>query len=345
MILGFGEMAEDTTDSALQSLTRVQNFDVSRLAGVERLGAELNFREAVEPANRVISLFNQFPSQYLTELPASQQQRMKEQADAFYNVLEQILSFDPKQSDAYGARTALISNVEQQYDAVFKALSGLIAYGASRLRDFSALERDARASIQAAKDRADDATKALEGQQAEAERILADVRRVAAEQGVSQQAIYFKEEAEAHERDAEDWRWKTIYVAAALVVFAVFSIFLHKIPKLVPETPYDAFQLGLSKILIFGVIAYVLLLCARNFLSHKHNAIVNKHRYNALLTFTALANAANGPEPRDIVLSYAAACIFSPQDTGYVKANPAPEVPVGLVQTLPRLVGGTSPAN
>jgi hypothetical protein len=104
--------------------------------------------------------------------------------------------------------------------------------------------------------------------------------------------------------------------------------------------------LGLSKILIFAVLAYMLLLCARNFLSHKHNAIVNKHRQNALLTFNALVAAAGTEERRDVILTYAAACIFSPQDTGYTKAGAGPqsEMPLNIIQALPKLMSGGSHA-
>jgi hypothetical protein len=210
------------------------------------------------------------------------------------------------------------------------------------LHDFEALERQARASVQAAEDRAAEATRQLEIHQEEAKRILDDVRRVAAEQGVSQQAIYFQNESSAHEDQAKRWQWNTIYVAIGLGVYAVISATAHKWSFLTPAGPYDAFQLGLSKILIFGVIAYMLFLSARNFLAHKHNAIVNRHRYNALLTFTALSDAARGPENRDIVLTHAAACIFAPQETGYTKGHSQPESVASVVQALPRLLASPS---
>jgi type II secretory pathway pseudopilin PulG len=95
------------------------------------------------------------------------------------------------------------------------------------------------------------------------------------------------------------------------------TAFAHKWSWLAPTSSYEAVQLGISKILIFGVIAYMLVLCARNFLSHTHNAIVNKQRQNALMTFKELADAARDEESKDVVLTHAAACIFAPQDTGY----------------------------
>jgi hypothetical protein len=187
------------------------------------------------------------------------------------------------------------------------------------------------------RDHAEYLTKELEGQLADAERILEDIRKTAAEQGVSQQASYFKAESVEHDQNADAWRKATIRLAIASGIFAALSTFFHKIPFLTPQTTYDAVQLGISKVLVFAVLAYMLFLSARNFLSHKHNAIINKHRQNALLTFKALADAAGGEEKRDIVLTYAAACIFAPQETGYSKGGSQSDLPTNIIQAIPKI--------
>jgi hypothetical protein len=74
---------------------------------------------------------------------------------------------------------------------------------------------------------------------------------------------------------------------------------------------------------------------AKNFLSHKHNSIVNKHRQNALMTYSALADAASSEEAKDIVLNHAASCIFSPQETGYIK-NESAGNNKSIVELLPK---------
>ncbi len=198
--------------------------------------------------------------------------------------------------------------------------------------------------MQRAKDDADALMKTLSAQQEDAKRILDEVRKVAAEQGVSQQASYFAEESKNHETQANQWRKWTIWTAVGLGVYAIISAVVHKLPWLAPTTNYEAFQLGLSKVLIFVVIGYMLILFARNFLTHTHNAIVNKHRQNALLTFNSLVDAAGGEERRDVILTYAAACIFSPQETGYTKGSAgSSEMPMSIIQALPKLASGGAP--
>lgn len=331
-------MTDELIEAARKSLERVQSFDLAMLPGTERLGQELNFREAIPSAEKLIRLLQQFPSQFIADLSASRIETIRTSSDSIFSILNEMLEFDTKLSDAYGRRAQLIESLTRQYDPTFENISPLIAYGSSRLRDFSALEREARSGVQAAKDEASAAVEQLKESQDEAKRILEEVRRVAAEQGVSQQATYFMSEGEKHETEATTWRTWTIYLACGLAGYAAASMFLHKIPWLIPVTTYDALQLGLSKVLIFGVVAYMLLLAARNFLAHKHNSIVNRHRYNALLTFQALADAAGREENRDIVLTHASSCIFSPQETGYSKTQSSTDSQTNIIQTLPRFL-------
>ena len=116
---------------------------------------------------------------------------------------------------------------------------------------------------------------------------------------------------------------------------------MHKWGWLRPDGAYETAQFVVSKVLLFGVVVYMLVLSARTLLAHRHNAVINRHRYNALLTFNALADAAKGPENRDIVLAHAAACIYAPQDTGYTKNQSHPETIGNVVQTLPRLMASS----
>jgi hypothetical protein len=325
--------------STRESLKRIQDFDVGSLPRVERLGEDFNFRAAVEPASRLMGLFKQFPDQYLDDLPTNKLNDMKSHADSTFNFFDQILKFDPKAAEAYQTRENLIRSLDNHYQTVFDAISPLISFGASRLRDYSQLEAQARSAVQSAMDVADAAAKGLQTQQDEAKRILEDIRKIAAEHGVSQQSMYFKAEFEKNEGDAETWRWNTIYLAIGLGLFALLSLFAHKLPVLAPSSVYDTAQLAISKVLIFAVIGFMLVLAARNFLSCKHNAIINRHRYNALLTFKALADAAGTEERRDIVLTYAASCIFAPQETGYSKTGEKTEIVPGIIQAIPKIGG------
>lgn len=325
------------------ALRRVQDFDPHSLVREADLG-KLALRGAVAPAQRVIDLFKLIRPSHVLFFPQNQQDTIRDQANAFFNLLDRTLKFDvesasPSPSEA---KDEIIRNLELQFQPIFDALFPLLSFASIRSLDFSQLERDARAASQAAKDSISKAVREIADQRTDADTLVSEMRTLAAEQGVGNQAIHFKTEADRHGESAETWRKYTINTAIGLAVYAILSLFLHNVPGLDAEGPYHAAQIAISKVLIFGVIAYMLILCAKNFLSHKHNEIVNRHRQNALATFTTLAEATSDAASSDIVLSHAASCIFSPQETGYTNPGGNPQEYIPSLQILPRIGQATS---
>ena len=135
--------------------------------------------------------------------------------------------------------------------------------------------------------------------------------------------------------ESSTWQTRTGWSSLVLFAVAVFFLFARNLGLDTDSTP-DAIQLAVAKVFVFATVSYAVYLCARNFLAHKHNAIVNKHRQNALLTYTTLAEAAHSRADQDVVLTYAAACIFGPQPTGYTREGGEgfrpPNSVIGLVK-------------
>lgn len=300
-----------------EALERVQTFDPETLDRVDDLGRELNFAEAVKPAEAIIAVYKRIPMSALPDFTDGQLNAILAQANADYNVFKQILDFSAASGDAVRTRTNILNNIQVRRDQLFDQVWQYVAYGVARITDTSLLETQARATIQGIEDQATKLTEQLNKAKSDADTALSAIRAVASEQGVSQQAIYFKDEALAQETLADRWLNYTYRFAAALGVFAILSLFLHKIEWIKPETNGEMFQLITSKVLIFTVLGYMLIMAARNYATHKHNAVVNRHRQNALLTYKALVTAAEDMGTQDIVLAHAASCIFSPQETGF----------------------------
>lgn len=325
-------------EEAKESLERMQRFSAESLARDTDLGARFSLSSAVEPANKLVRLYKQLGVSALDDFPEDILDQIKKQADADYNRFKQLLDFAPdQQQNPAQVRDQLVAQIEAAYRGAFQVLYTPIAYGASKSIDFQRMENEARASLQSVTDQAAGITEQLGKHQEQAEQVLRDVRKVAAEQGVSQQAIYFKDEAAEHKALADTWQGYTTKLAIGVGVYAVATLFLHKIPYFQPASSYDSVQLVASKLLIFFVLTYMLLLAAKNFLNHKHNEIVNKHRQNALMTFKALVDASKTEESRDIVLTHAASCIFSPQDTGYTKHHGSDSGP-SVTELIPKTV-------
>lgn len=334
-------MTNIATDDCAKSVKRIQDFDAQTLVRREDLG-QLSFINAVDPAQKLIDFFNLIPTDFLHEVPDNILEQIKQNSDTIFNIFGSIMNFSALHNSA-GERDNLIETLKNNFEPTFNSLHNVVSYLTSRKRDFSALEREARAATQAAKDAAEELKGELTKSGEDAQRILDDIRKTASEQGVSQKAIYFKDESEIHAKEADKWRKYTIRTATGLGFFAAFSIFVHKIPFLSPTNTYDSIQLTASKALVAASIGYMLILCARNFLAHKHNEILNKHRQNALLTFNSLVDATKDESKRDIILQSAASCIFSPQDTGYNRHGASGDSgTVKLVEIAPKMSGGSS---
>jgi hypothetical protein len=227
--------------------------------------------------------------------------------------------------------------LKDAYAPAFEQLHSFISYSVRRSTDFGRLEREARALIQTVNDRMEEIQNSLEAKQQEAESVLETVRKVAEEQGVSQQAIYFKNESDMHEGLSRCWLWTTIGLTILLVAYAVLTLFLHK--WITPTNVYETAQLAVSKVLIFVTISFFLILSSRTYLAHRHNLIVNRHRQNALSTYQAIVKAAGKEANRDVILAKAADCIFTAQPTAFSKFEGMEGGSVSLVN----VPGGINP--
>lgn len=303
---------------AEESLLRMQKFDVNTLPREKELGSEVNFLGAVAPAQRLIDLYRRLSVTALDDLSQGGLTQVKDRANADFALLKKALDFKlASQATPQATRDSIIQQLVDSYDPSFQILHPYIAYSLHRSADFQRLDADARATMQAISDRAGKVEAQLQEHEKEAQRVLVEIRSVAAEEGVTQQAAHFRVEADRHDSESETWRQRTTKLAIALGSYAALTVFIHKIPFLAPTSGYDTVQLAVSKVLVFAVLAYMLVLSARNFLSHKHNAIVNRHRQNALMTHRALIEAASDHGIREAIMVQAAGCIFSPQNTGY----------------------------
>ena len=136
---------------------------------------------------------------------------------------------------------------------------------------------------------------------------------------IERQARFFSDEAAGHKRQAGYWLAATILSLVALGCTGYWTL-LNPIDfgdniSLIAQAIF-------GRAIIFGALGSAIFMCARNYRSHRHNAVVNKHRENALKTYQAFLKEADefkDPATKAIVLDYAAKCIYAPQETGYDK--------------------------
>ena len=172
--------------------------------------------------------------------------------------------------------------------------------------------------------------KEIEATRGKSQKLLESIEKIASESGVGAHANFFADQVKQHETFSFRWLWGTIVAAGLLILWIGGSGFLESI---LPAGGLTWWTRALIALVLTSLLAY----SVKNYMAHKHNAVVNKHRENALRTYKALVESAPTQETRDIVLHHAAACIYAPQDSGYVKdsgkTQPAP-MPVAIRTTV-----------
>lgn len=261
-------------EEAKASLTRIQDFDARSIGRREKLGDDLNFEDGIAPLERTLSLFREVSSDVLSDMSQQRRDVVKQWADALYNLVDEIRNFSVASGNPKQTRDNLIQQLNDGYDNYFEQLWPVIAYSVRRATDFSRMEREARAAIQSIDDRTKDLESGLMVRQIEAESALEAIRKVAAEQGVSQQAIYFKDEADFHNKEADKWFKWTKWLTVGLAIFAASTLFLHKISWLRPKDSAEAIQFAIGKMLVFATVAYFLILVARNYSKRCTNPVL-----------------------------------------------------------------------
>ena len=183
------------------------------------------------------------------------------------------------------------------------------------------MESELREIVQQARDNFENHRSMMSQSETEVNELLENIRTVSAESGVSQHAIHFKEESDFHSKRAKNWKIATFICIGVLAFYSGMTLIGYNWFAPNGGDIRHEIQLIVGKVLLFAVLSSGAFLSARNFLSHTHNAIVNKHRQNALVTFKALVDASEDEANRDVILTHASACIFSPQNTGYTKSD------------------------
>lgn len=320
-----------------EEVTPIQHlraFDPASIARKDDLGKQLAFTDAVPVAEGIVRLFRQTSDEVLQESPEHLRVVAQNHANTCWNTIKTILTFSADQTGNVAAdRLSLIEQLKQQYTQAFTDLAPVLAYAANRERDASEIEAQVQAVLADAQGALDHIGE-IRGQ---SETVLEEVRKLAAKAGVATQATYFDDQATAYAAAADKWQTQTYWMAGALGSFALLTWGLGYLMD-PPSDPYQAVQLGVSKVLIFSTLAFVLFLSARTLMAHRHNEVVNRHRNNALKTFNALADAATSEQTREVVLTHASACIYAPQESGFTKPGAGQTGP-SLVEVLPRILG------
>lgn len=150
----------------------------------------------------------------------------------------------------------------------------------------------------------------------EIEQFISFTKAKIAEIGVKEYEQVFGKESREFEISA--WLWLTglLVALAALIVIGIWYL---------PQIPDGAnggkiAEIIFRKIVLITGLFYLIALCSRNYRASKHNALVNKHRQNALKTFQIFIKSVqeDDSQTKNAVLLKATETIFGNQPSGFL---------------------------
>lgn len=329
---------DDAERARLQEATR-QAFTKYVNAGVDTyvrqdLGGALGFEvlrpsiaEIIEAAERVLTL-------PLDSLPPRLLQALLDAAASVEAQLDAMKAFDVVTVSQGGQnpvqyRQNLITNFDNAEPVFWDRLAPVYGFlgTQSALQDPERSGSAARAVISQATYALAEVSKAQE----ELAGIVQASRDAAADVGVSRHASHFATEGDIHARAAKAWLGATGFFAAVTLV-AVVANLGHALAH--SSDSGFTVQLVLAKVLAFSLLISATVWCGSSYRAHRHNAVVNRHRQNALGSFQAFVSASSDDQTKNAVLLHAAQSIFAPQPSGYMSGEAEPAGPSQLIEIV-----------
>lgn len=303
------------------------------------LGDELNFKPGLQDFKRTFDLIEGLNRYSLDDLPYVQLKRIADHVSKIHEHLLNILEFSIEKypQNAIVTRNQLLDNIRDVYDQLSNVITPAISYLATKQTDFDEIKQSAIENAEEIKKLKSEIENEKEKIINESNSILESMRNASAETGVSQHAIYFKEEADSHEASATKWLWFTIITGIITLVTSYLAYFYFYTN--LDLTTGQSIQLAISKLIVLSVLYFAIIWGSRNYSAHRHNVVINKHRQNALSTFQAFVNAAEDKATKNAVLLRSTETIFSPNASGYLTKGSEKQSTPQILEIVQNVLG------
>lgn len=334
--------SEFLVDEAKSWLDIVQKYNYQVLSRSSDFSSKYDFSEVLYPAENIIKLFVSIDINKLDMFSVYQLKSIINNSKKVLELFGFILKYDPN-NPIQSSRDSLISEFHTMENNVIDNMSLIVGYSNA----FKSNEKDIELKISKILDKYEEERQKdiidLANRKNETSEILSQLKEASALKGIGLESDNFSEISKSYDKDAEKWFNRSKIMGIFTLFVAILSSLSYKIPCIAPETNIESAQLISGKFIILGILSYGLIVCIRNYNAQIHNAVVNRHRQNSLQTYRAFVDAASSNVARDIVLTHAAAAVFLPQDTGYVR-NQDSSGARSIIEMIPKsLVGDTKP--
>ena len=301
-----------------ERLEKMLSYSIEELTREEELGTQFSFKEIEEIFVKTIDLFKRVKEVNLNEVPYNLLNAFNAQINNAITYFDQAKDFNAAVNNAVGTRNTLITNIRNSYDNYYTHSVPILSVGLLNSNDLSLERSKMNQLISDLESEKEKSKTESESKLKELNDIIENAKSFATQAGVSKHSTLFKSEADFHETEAKKWLGYTVKILIAIAVVAIGLAFVGLLFK----ENNEIVQFTITKVVVLTALFYGLSITNRNYKAHKHNAIMNKHRQNALTTFETFSSAASADnQTKNAVLLETTHSIFSNQQTGYLKAE------------------------
>lgn len=300
-------------------LDLIADYSSEVLAEGKDLGA-INFQTGKPLFDQAISLAAEFRALPIDLLPFATIQQLQPPVQQLAKGLTQVAEFTlVGQQNPETQRNSLLEQAQSHYDKAFTAITPHLAYLSLKSAEVQETMRRSAELLADTQSTVNAALVDLEAKQEEINGIVRAARDAAATVGVAHFAPEFEKAAKNHLDASKDWLRGTILLAGLTVVVAL--LFVWVLPPIGELKDPATLQRIITKLVAISIFYFAAVWSSRNYRAHRHLAVVNSHRQNALATFETFVKAASDEPTKNTVLLEATRCIFSPSATGYLGAD------------------------
>jgi hypothetical protein len=314
----------DLRENLRSRLKQFENVDYAPL-----VHAELGEGASLEPARPYLQQIAQTIAGLVAvdfeRIPANRLRLANSKLDSAIQTFSMFIGYGLKNhpNNLMQQRTALLSGIQSLADECFEEMAPIISYDAARTAG-----NEVRLVRENTEKQANELIGKLRLHEVEAAQnknatfeLAEKARQQVQEIGISKYAKVFRDEAESHEKSGTRWLQATIGLSALTGALAVANVlfYLNLLPVKPPAlNTLQVIPLSIAKLLVFSGLFAGTIWAGKIYRAHRHNAVVNRHRQNALSTFETFVVSASDQQTKNAVLLQATQSIFSPQQTGYM---------------------------
>ncbi len=327
-------MSKQTAETELKALL-AKIFELRDTADKTISTFKDGFRLNLDGYEEVFTLLHELNELNTLTIGERRIAELKSTIQLIENQLKAITTFNPAVQNAQQNFQSYIYTTGTQYDALFSIIAPIVSY--TRLNNLDTLSDIFSSLFREVKESANSQISAIETMKIEADRILEGIKKAAGVSGVANHAGHFVAEAKSHKIGKNIWLAVTGLLAVGLLA-TCWHFVQNPMAIAKEETILQVVPKVLPKLIFFSILYYSIIWAGRQYKTHYHNYVVNRHRVNALSTFETFVNAANNDEQtQNAILLKTTESIFSQQPTGFIGAENEAQNPSQIIEIVKNL--------